>query len=315
MLINKLTHILFGGVLVLIALSVFLVLPPLDFPAGQTITIESGASLGQVSYLLKEKAVIRSRVMFEFCMITVSGDRNVVAGDYLFKEPINACAVARRITGGITGIPAVKVTFPEGISNKQIAETAAKNLPKFDAKLFAIEAQTLEGYLFPETYFFSPQTTAEEVIKTMHAEFQKKVEPLKLSIEKSGYSLEDIVIMASILEKEAKTPEDQALVSGILWKRLVRGMRLQVDAPFYYLLGKESSELTQIDLSLKSGYNTYKNKGLPIGPIGNPGIVAIESAVSPTSSPYVYYLSGKDGVMHYAKTFDEHKANKAKYLR
>lgn len=294
---------------------IFLLTPTSDFPTGEKITIESGASLGQVSFLLKERHYIRSRIVFEFCMITVSGDRNVVAGEYMFKQPLGACGIASRIAKGISGVPAVKVTIPEGMSNAHAAEVLAKALPKFNAKIFTANTRELEGYLFPETYFFSPQATADDVKKAMSAQFEKKIEPLKPSIEKSGHSLKDIIIMASILEKEAQTPEDQALVSGILWKRIKIGMPLQVDAPFYYLLGKESSELTQADLALKSGYNTYKNKGLPVGPIGNPGLSAIRAAITPVPSPYLYYLSGKDGVMHYAKTFEEHKVNKAKYLR
>lgn len=305
----------FWGVLAVLALIVFVFLPPTNFPAGQTITVGKDASLGEVSYFLREKAVIRSRMMFEFCMISMGGDKHVLAGDYLFKEPINACAVASRIAEGRFGVPAVKITFPEGVSNAQVAEIAVKNLPKFDAKLFVANAQKLEGYLFPETYFFSPSATAEEVIQTMNAQFKKKTETLTLTIEKSGRPLKDIVIMASILEKEARTPEDQALVSGILWKRITKGMALQVDAPFYYLLGKESAELTVDDLALKSAYNTYKNRGLTPGPIGNPGLGAIRAALEPTASPYLYYLSDKNGVMHYAKTFEEHKANKVKYLR
>jgi UPF0755 protein len=302
-------------VVVVIILILFSLTPPSNFPVGEKITVESGASLGQVSLLLKEGQFIHSRLMFEFCMITVSGDRNVVAGDYVFKQPLSACGVASRTARGISGMPATRVTIPEGMSNARAADIFAKALPKFDARSFIENAQALEGYLFPETYFFPPAANAEDVVKVMVAQFKKKIEPLKPSIEKSGHSLEEIIIMASILEKEAKTPEDQALVSGILWKRIKIGMALQVDAPFYYLLGKESSELTQSDLALKSEYNTYKNKGLPAGPIGNPGLVAIQAAISPTLSPYVYYLSDKDGAMHYAKTFDEHKANKSRYLK
>lgn len=304
----------FFVVFALIAI-VFFLMPPSDFPVGEKITVESGASLGQVSFLLKEKQFIRSRLMFEFCMITVSGDRNVVEGEYLFKQPLGARGIASRIARGISGVPAVKVTIPEGMSNVRAAEILTKALPKFDIKVFMATTTALEGYLFPETYFFSPTATAEDVVKVMSAQFQKKTEPLKPAIEKSGHTLKDIIIMASILEKEAKTPEDQALVSGVLWKRIKIGMPLQVDAPFYYLLGKESSELTQSDLALKSGYNTYKNKGLPTGPIGNPGLVAIKAAITPTQSPYLYYLSDKDDIMHYAKNFEEHKVNKAKYLQ
>lgn len=303
-----------GVVFFVVAIFIFFLTPPVSFPVGERVTIEEGVSLGQVSIFLKEKQIIRSRTVFEFCMIVIYGDKNTTAGDYLFKESMNACTVASRIARGISGMPAIKVTIPEGMSNIRVAEVFEKTLSKFDSQFFIKNTQRLEGYLFPETYFFSPHATAGDVMEMMNAQFQKKIEPLMSLIENSEHSLEDIVIMASILEKEAKTPEDQALVSGILWKRIARGMPLQVDAPFYYLLGKKSDELTQSDLKMESGYNTYKNKGLPVGPIGNPGMVAIRAAIFPMSSPYWYYLSDKDDVIHYAKTFDEHKTNKARYL-
>jgi UPF0755 protein len=121
--------------------------------------------------------------------------------------------------------------------------------------------------------------------------------------------------MASLIEEETATPEDRRIVSGILWKRLSSGMRLQVDATFAYTIGKGSLELTTEDLKSDSPYNTYRIYGLPPTPIVNPGLDAITAALHPTSSPYVYYLSDKNGVMHYSKTFEEHKLAKAKYLR
>ena len=111
------------------------------------------------------------------------------------------------------------------------------------------------------------------------------------------------------------TDKDHKIISGILWKRIGMNMPLQVDAPFLYILGKTSAELTLADLKKDSPYNTYVNRGLPIGPIGNPGFSALRAAVFPASSPYLYYLSDNEGIMHYAKTFEEHKANKEKYLR
>lgn len=293
----------------------YLLLPPASFPSGETLTVEKGASLGKISLYLKEHNAIRSRVAFEFCMTSLGGDKRAAAGDYLFKTPIGACSVAYRITRGISGVPVVRATIPEGISNQGIADILEPILPKFDAKFFVEKARSQEGFLFPETYFFSMSASTDDILKAMNTEFRKRIEPWTPFIDASGHTERDIITMASILEKEAKTEEDMEIVSGILWKRISRGIPLQVDAPFYYLLGKTSSEITQVDLAMKSAYNTYKNKGLPAGPIGNPGIVAIRAALQPKESPYMYYLSDKDNQMHYAKTFEEHKANKAKYLQ
>lgn len=306
--------IIFMGIFFVAFLAFFFTSPSV-FPLGEIITVKKGASLGEVSAALKERKVIRSQTAFELCMNLIGGDKHVVAGDYIFKSSLGACSVASQIARGISGIPSVRAMVPEGTSNQGIANILTPLLPSFDAKVFMDTAREQEGYLFPDTYFFSASAGSDEVTKTMGDEFQRKIDPWKPFIEETKHSLRDIVIMASIIEKEAKTEEDQALVAGVLWERIERGIPLQVDAPFYYLLGKKSSELTQSDLAMKSAYNTYRNKGLPAGPIGNPGISAIRAAIQPKKSSYLYYLSDKQGIMHYAATFEEHKANKEKYLR
>ncbi len=293
----------------------FRLMAPFGFPENKMITIKRGASLTEVSTLLDKEGLIRSQGLFEFCAKLVGGTKPVSAGQYLFKEPISACKIAIRIARSISGIPAIKVTIPEGMSNKEVVVVLEKNIPGFDTAFFLEHAREKEGYLFPDTYFFPENVTAQGVETIMLANFNKKMEPWAGAIEASKHSERDIVIMASILEREASTPEDMALVSGVLWNRISKGMPLQVDATFMYLLGRKSSELTAADLKMKSAYNTYVNKGLPSGPIGNPGITAIRSAIHPTATQYMYYLSDNDGVMHYAKTFNEHVANKQKYLR
>ncbi|MBI5798878.1 MAG: endolytic transglycosylase MltG [Candidatus Yonathbacteria bacterium] len=303
------------AVVLLLALVSFLFMPPFGFPENKIITIKKGASLREVSALLDKENIIRSQRSFEFCAKVVGGPKPVAAGQYLFKEPTSACRVASRIANSLSGIPAIRVTLPEGMSNKEFVAVLEKSIQGFDAKFFLEHARSQEGFLFPDTYFFPENVTAQGVEAIMLENFNKRTEPWSGAIEISKRSLRDIVIMASILEKEATIEEDKAIVSGILWKRISIGMPLQVDATFMYLLGKKSSELTVADLKMKSSYNTYINKGLPGGPIGNPGIVAIRAAIQPTMSSYLYYLSDNDGVMHYAKTFAEHVANKQKYLK
>lgn len=293
----------------------FLLMPPFNFPNDKIINIKNGDSLRTVSALLKDANIIRSPYYFEFCAKVVGGAKPIVAGGYFFKEPISACRVAIRIARGISGIPEVKITIPEGMSNIQIAATLVKNIPKFNSAFFVEDAVAEEGFLFPDTYFFPGNVKPQVVVYAMIDNFNKKIKVLNSEISGSGHSLREIVIMASILEKEATNEEDKAIVSGILWKRISIGMPLQVDASFLYLLGKKSSEVTVSDMQIKSGYNTYTNKGLPTGPIGNPGLIAIKAALHPTLSEYLYYLSDDDGVMHYAKTFEGHKANKLKYLK
>ncbi len=300
-----------------VAVFSFYFLPPSEFPEGKIITVKKGLLLSEVALIFEKERLVRSRALFEFCTIISGGEKSVIAGEYLFKKRISVCAIATRVIKGIFGIPVIKITIPEGTSNQEIIDIIVKSIPAFDinTKHSINEVLTHEGYLFPDTYFLPFSVTKSDVVAVMNGNFQKKIEPLMPAIDASLRSLHDIIIMASILEKETKTKEDQSIVSGILWKRISLGMPLQVDATFYYLLGKTSSELTQSDLEMKSPYNTYKNKGLPVGPIGNPGINTIRAAIYPKESPYLYYLSDKQDVIHYAKNFEEHKANKVKYLR
>jgi UPF0755 protein len=291
-----------------------MLIAPSTFVPGTRIVVQEGMSLGEVSFLLQDNNLIRSRVAFEFCAITLGVDKKIMAGEYLFKEAIGSCSLASRIVGGVFGIPSIRVTIPEGLSNKEASLILAKALPHFVADDFIKSSQAQEGYLFPDTYFFPEGATATDVATRMKVNFDKKIKPLTSDIDKSGHLVREIVTMASLLEKEVANDEDRAIVSGILWKRIGQGMPLQVDATFMYLLGKKSSELTQADLQIKSAYNTYRNKGLPAGPIDNPGLSSLQAAVHPKESPYLYYLADASGVTHYAKTFNEHKANKVKYL-
>jgi len=207
------------------------------------------------------------------------------------------------------------VTIPEGSTIYEVAKILNKNISNFNEALFLDLAKEKEGYLFPDTYFFLPNSSPEEIISIMTKNFESKTSSLLPTVEEFGKSLKDVVIMASIIEREVMTPEDRRMVSGILWKRIAIGMPLQVDAAFIYVNGTTTPGLALKDLKIDSPYNTYLYKGLPIGPIGNPGLDAIRATLEPKSSPNLYYLSDKEGVTHYARTFEEHKENKEKYLR
>jgi UPF0755 protein len=184
---------------------------------------------------------------------------------------------------------------------------------QFNKEEFLNLAKGREGYLFPDTYFVSGSVNPSEIIQMMENNFTKKITSVP-GIATSTHTLKDIITMASILEGEA-LPKDRAVVAGILWKRLGMGMPLQVDSTFSYVNGKNTYELTLDDLKIDSPYNTYEHKGLPPGPISNPGLDAIISALTPTKTKYLYFLTEKDGTIHYAKTFEEHKRNKELYLK
>jgi UPF0755 protein len=149
----------------------------------------------------------------------------------------------------------------------------------------------------------------------MREQFEEAVKPLVQEFATSTRSMKDIITMASIIEKEAGNKTDRRIISGILWKRIDEGMHLQVDVPFYYVMDIAEGGPTLKDLATESPYNTYINKGLPPGPITNPGLDSIRAALNPTPSEYYFYLADSNGVTHYAKTHDGHLANRVKYLQ
>lgn len=287
---------------------------PSDFPTGELVTIEDGSSLPAAAVQLRAAGVIRSSLAFTLTVKLLGGEYRVHAGDYLFKEPKNVLAIARATIAGAYGLDPFRFRIPEGATVRQMAALYATNLPRFDKEAFIEKATPFEGYLFPDTYFFLPNTTADKVFLTMRQNFDEHIAALQSRLLASGKSLTDIVIMASLLEREARNPEDRRMISGVLWNRIDRNMALQVDAAFLYTLGKSTFQLTMADLTSDSPYNTYKYKGLPPTPIGSPSLDSILAAAEPTSNKYLFYLADHSGVTHYSKTYAEHLRNKFKYL-
>ncbi len=177
----------------------------------------------------------------------------------------------------------IRVTFKEGSTNLDMAVELKSKLPNFDSALFLKTAAPFQGYLFPDTYLFYKTETPDSVIARLRDTFTKK----------SPSKDEEIIIMASILEKEAGGKDDMQLISGILWKRISKGIALQVDA----------------------APSTYESRGLPPSPISNPGKNSILASMNPIESGYWYYLHDKNGIVHFAKSYDEHRANIRKYLQ
>lgn len=282
------------GAALLLAVLYFLFLSaPVNFPPGAVFRVEPGMSLREVSFLLQEQKIIKSRIAFEFFIIALGREKSVMQADYLFENKLPVFEVARRIGTGARRLPPVSVTIPEGFDVNQIADIFSSKLINFDRAEFLLKAELLEGYLFPDTYFFLTNAGAEEVLKSLQDNFENKIVSVRSEIIKFGKTEKEVIIMASIIEGEAKGGTDRKIISGILWKRISINMPLQVDvAP-----------------------ETYETRGLPGQPIGNPGLEAILAAISPQNSPYLYYLHDKNGGIHYAKNFSEHLANKSKYLR
>lgn len=300
----------------IVLLMVFVVsLPPSDFPEEQfDFHVSENSSLSYISNKLAKDNVISSPFLFKVAVVLTGGQRGLFAGDYRFTESQNIFMIARRMVKGIQGLPKVRITIPEGTNVYEMAYIYMQKLPNFNAPRFVALALKNEGYLFPDTYNFLSNVKAEEIIKTMRNNFNEKTKPLDAEITSSKRLFQEIIIMASIVEEEANSDEDRRAIAGILWKRLDTGMALQVDAPFYYITGKRGA-FTYDDLKIDSPYNTYMYKGLPKGPISNPGLKSIEATLSPLSTTHFYYLTGNDGITRYADTYDGHLRNKNVYLK
>lgn len=293
-------------------LTLFFIAPTTAYPLGSVVHIESGMTVQGAATLLKEKNIIRSESAFTLFVRLFNGRGGVLEGSYALGVPENAVVLAYRFSNGKSGLLPVKVTVPEGSTSREIATIVKVALDDFDALRFEELAKKEEGYLFPDTYFFIPGTPPETVIAVMRSTFDEKIAPFLPAIESFGRPLSDVIVMASLLEKEARQTDTRRTVAGILWKRMENDFPLQVDAVFGYILATSTFSPTFEQLEIDSPYNTYKNLGLPPGPIANPGLDAIEAAITPIKTPYFYYLTGADGNMYYAKTFDEHIANRSK---
>ncbi|TSC67893.1 MAG: UPF0755 protein [Parcubacteria group bacterium Gr01-1014_72] len=308
-----------GTVLVLLILYLtvhFLFLrAPTDFPREAFVRISAGTSLSAIADNLSERGIIRSRFFFKSFGILFGGTRGADAGDYYFERPISIPRVAWRIARGNYHLVPIRVTVPEGTNVLEMTKLLAGKLPSFNEEEFLRLADDREGHLFPDTYFFLPNVGAEEIVGEMRENFEKKLLPLSADIAAFGKSLSDIVILASLLEEEARTTNTRRTIAGILWKRLAIGMPMQVDAAFAKVNGKNTYQLTEDDLKTDHPYNTYTRAGLPPGPITNPGIDALHAALRPVETDWLYYLSDSDGNMHYARTHDGHLRNKRLYIR
>ncbi|MBC8464767.1 MAG: endolytic transglycosylase MltG [Parcubacteria group bacterium] len=291
------------------------ILPPGNFPVGVLVSIKDGTTVEEAAAILKDRDVIRSTFMFKALTVLTASDTGVLYGDYFFDIPESVWSVVLRVTHGSFGLSPIRVTIPEGATIYDTAIILSHHIPTVSEEEFLEHAEGKEGYLFPDTYLFLPNVSAEQVVSDMETVFNKKARPMIESLtEDTERSVHDIVTMAAILEKEAITFSDKRIVAGILWKRIDIDMPLQVDAPFAYERNKNTFQLTHSDLLEDSDYNTYTRTGLPIGPIANPGLESIMAALEPEESPYYFYLSDLQSNIHYGRDYAEHLYYKSLYL-
>lgn len=279
-------------------------------------TISRGESARAIADRLKKQGLIRSPVAF-FVLARFGGLADKLqAGDFRLSPSMDLHTISETLTHGTTD---VWIVIPEGWRKEEISLKLAKELSVPESS-FLKDAK--EGYMFPDTYLVPKDATPDAIITLFQNNFNNKfTQDRKEKAQKLGLSVNDILTVASLVEREAKLTEDRPLVASVILNRLAIGMKLDIDATVQYILGYQAKEktwwkkdLTQEDLATLSPYNTYLNVGLPPTPIANPGLAAIDAVLNAPKTDYLYYVSDSNGRNHYAKTIEEHNANIAKYL-
>ena len=302
-------------------------------PASKTKTekqfeVIKGEGVRDIAGSLYEEKLLNHPTIFLIYLKKNNLSASLKAGKYTLDTGMNIVDIANILTEG--KIRSSKVVIPEGWRAEEIAVylekqgigTKANFLEKitkeYDLSFLKDKPkdQTLEGYLFPDTYFITPDTTQTDIIKMMLENFDKKfTAELRGEAVKQGMGIHEVLTLASIVEKESGKKEDKELIVGVLKNRLNLGMPLQSDVTNHYIIGDWKKELTAEDLALNSPYNTRIYKGLPPGPICSPGLDSIKAALFHKESDYLYYLSAKDGTTYFSYNQEEHDEKKAKYLR
>lgn len=281
-----------------------------------TLTIEKGMGIEEISTLLTEKGVISRPEVLKAYMF-LNKDKVIQAGyynlDLIDLNLINLVEIFQK------GSFEKKLTFPEGWRVEQYKDYLAEELGDDFAQKFIDSSYVKEGYMFPDTYIVENDYLPENLASFMRNTFDKKItQELIDEAALNGLSLDEVVILASIIEREMNNPKDRPIVAGILIKRLRENWFLNADATIQYAKGTEEDWWPKVSVAdyqgYESPYNTYTNKGLPPAPISNPSLNAIESVVNYVESPYYYYISDTNGVTRYAETLEEHRENIRKYL-
>lgn len=289
----------------------------------QFVEIPSGASSRSIGHTLIASGVVRDQLTFRIALWLNGNARRLQAGEYRFDQPMTARDVVGMIARG--EVYQVPVTFPEGLTIKEMSQifesrglgpSSAFLQAARDASLvrsFDTTARDLEGYVFPDTYAVSRRTDAAGLVRTMVDHFDRVLTPeLRQAAVERGWTVRQLVTLASIVEKETAHPEERPRIAAVYVNRLKIGMALQCDPTVIYALeraGTFDGNLRRDDLMFDSPYNTYKYPGLPPGPIAAPGRAALEAAAHPADVDFLYFVSRNDGSHAFARSLEEHNRN------
>ncbi|HKG95497.1 MAG TPA: endolytic transglycosylase MltG [Gemmatimonadaceae bacterium] len=282
------------------------------------VVIPPGSSMRAAAESLDRAGVVRSARLFRAYAGARGRDRTLKPGTYEFRRGASYADLLSAMTGGKAVVHTI--TIPEGYALVQIVPLLARTIEAPPESVAAavgdtvlrrrldVPTPTLEGYLFPATYKFSVGTTPRAAVEEMVREFEKRWKPAwNDRLQAMAISRHDIVTLASIVEKEARRPEERSVIAAVYYNRLKRGMLLQADPTVQYSLGKHVQRVYYKDLDVESPYNTYKHAGLPPGPIASPGAASIEAALYPANVPYLFFVAHPDGHHEFRTTFEEHR--------
>jgi len=293
----------------------------------QIVVVPQGWGVDEIGSRLKTEGLIRNSLAFKLMVMKEGIAKKLQAGDFRLSPSMNLFEITQALTHGTLD---VWITIPEGLRREEIADAIQKSLAKqgveFDKADFIDQSKKWEGMLFPDTYLIPKTITVEEIIKYLTDNFNKKFDPVK---NNSGLTKKQVIILASLVEREAKHDKDRPIIAGILIKRLKNGWPLQVDATVQYakasiIYNQKSDDggidnwwqpISREDLkTINSPYNTYINQDLPPTPICNPGLASLKAAANPQDSDYWFYISDNTGNIHYAQTNEEQEKNIEKYI-
>src|SRR3989339_190656 len=322
--ISLLIIVLFGGIYLFLDISSFIKKPFRPGSPEQTLTILPGQSLKAIAEHLENQSIISNKFYFSIYTKIKKAGKKLQAGEYVLSGSKSPEEILDILVSG--RVKLYRVTLPEGVTIKEIAGLIQKeglcDSEKFTAlcqnpaliKKLEIQALSLEGYLFPDTYFFSRQNTCEDIIIAMAGRFKAVfTEARQKRAKEMGFSIHEILTLASIIEKETGAAAERPLISSVFHNRLKKNMRLESDPTVIYGIEDFDGNIKKTHLQTRTEYNTYQITGLPPGPIASPGALSLEAALYPAESRYLFFVSKNDTTHYFSETFEEHKKAVTRY--
>lgn len=322
-------------ILILIATFVVIQIGPYNKNNNDDIVIDipTGSTLNQVTNILKENNLIKNKTLFKLYVRISNNTSKLKSGKYLFDQTYSNKEIIQDLCEGKIYNDGIKITVPEGstsfeiidilvknkLGDKNVYEELINNPKEFKDKFEFLNDEkivSLEGFLYPSTYYFEEEQSEKEIlnymIETFESKYSDKLEERQKELNKSLY---EVINLASIVEKEAVLDEDRPIIASVFYNRIKIGMPLQSDATIQYIFKERKKSITYEDLKIDSPYNTYRVNGLPPTPIANPGIKSIEAVLYPANTEYLYFVATIDGGNTYSKTYEEHVKNVEQYRK